>query len=168
MKFNETFIYPMMVQFEDVDAGGVVHHPNYIKFYERARSACLNETNYSYLKMMEDQFVCVVAEMYMSYRKPLKIFEKIYVLSKSVSVIKGNLKVVHAITSKIPSESLLKDPLLSFEKIPDLIHYGELRLVCVDLNLMKPTNIPHQLKEALNIPEVLDKELMSETIRIRK
>ena len=33
--------YPMIVQYEDTDAGGIVYHANYVKFAERGRSALL-------------------------------------------------------------------------------------------------------------------------------
>ena len=34
-------VYPLRVQFEDTDAGGIVYHANYLAFAERARSAYL-------------------------------------------------------------------------------------------------------------------------------
>ena len=33
--------YLLRVQFEDIDAGGIVYHSNYLAFAERARSAYL-------------------------------------------------------------------------------------------------------------------------------
>ncbi|MEL0024766.1 MAG: YbgC/FadM family acyl-CoA thioesterase [Alphaproteobacteria bacterium] len=33
--------YLLRVQYEDTDLGGIVYHANYLKFAERARSACL-------------------------------------------------------------------------------------------------------------------------------
>ena len=38
---GQSHVYPMRVQIEDTDAGGIVYHSNYISFAERARSACL-------------------------------------------------------------------------------------------------------------------------------
>ena len=38
--------YPLRVQFEDTDAGGIVYHANYLAFAERARSSfCLLYTS---------------------------------------------------------------------------------------------------------------------------
>ena len=34
-------IYPLRVQYEDTDAGGIIYHSNYVSFAERGRSACL-------------------------------------------------------------------------------------------------------------------------------
>ena len=35
---NKNFSWPIRVYYEDTDAGGVVYHANYLKFFERARS----------------------------------------------------------------------------------------------------------------------------------
>ena len=45
--------YPLIVQYEDTDAGGVVYHSNYLNYAERGRSAFLRHIGidlYSYLK----------------------------------------------------------------------------------------------------------------------
>ena len=38
MSESKVFEYPVRVQWEDTDAGGVVYHANYIKFMERAEA----------------------------------------------------------------------------------------------------------------------------------
>jgi hypothetical protein len=38
MSGNKHF-YPLIVQYEDTDAGGVVYHSNYLNYAERGRSA---------------------------------------------------------------------------------------------------------------------------------
>ena len=52
MTGNKHF-YPLIVQYEDTDAGGVVYHSNYLNFAERGRSAFLRTIGidlHSYLK----------------------------------------------------------------------------------------------------------------------
>ena len=34
--------YPLKVFYEDTDAGEIVYHSNYLKYFERARSSLLN------------------------------------------------------------------------------------------------------------------------------
>ena len=38
---GEVHIFPLRVQYEDTDAGGIIYHSNYVSFAERGRSACL-------------------------------------------------------------------------------------------------------------------------------
>ena len=48
---DDAHIYPLMVQYEDTDAAGIVYHANYINFAERARTAllrCMGEVNAEY------------------------------------------------------------------------------------------------------------------------
>ena len=33
-------VFPVRVYYEDTDAGGLVYHSNYLRFAERARTAC--------------------------------------------------------------------------------------------------------------------------------
>lgn len=35
--FSPTFHFPIQIYYEDTDFSGVVYHPNYIKYFERAR-----------------------------------------------------------------------------------------------------------------------------------
>ena len=52
MSGNKHF-YPLIVQYEDTDAGGIVYHSNYLNYAERGRSAFLRAIGidlHSYLK----------------------------------------------------------------------------------------------------------------------
>ena len=40
------FTYPIRVYYEDTDAGGVVYHANYLKFFERVRTEMLRTLGY--------------------------------------------------------------------------------------------------------------------------
>lgn len=37
------FLWPVRVYYEDTDAGGVVYHASYLKYFERARTELLRE-----------------------------------------------------------------------------------------------------------------------------
>ena len=39
---EESHFYCVKVFYEDTDAGGIVYHANYLKFFERARTSLLN------------------------------------------------------------------------------------------------------------------------------
>ena len=42
----KNFTFPIRVYYEDTDAGGVVYHANYLKFFERARTEMLRALGY--------------------------------------------------------------------------------------------------------------------------
>ena len=47
-------LYPLRVQYEDTDAGGIVYHAQYLAFAERARSAWLRCLGIDQLAMLAD------------------------------------------------------------------------------------------------------------------
>ena len=69
--------YPLRVQYEDTDAGGIVYHANYLAFAERARSAylrCIGINQETALSggsapTLEDA-VLVVRRLTIDYRRP--------------------------------------------------------------------------------------------------
>ena len=42
---NDTHYYIIRIFYEDTDAGGIVYHANYLKYFERARTSLLNLIN---------------------------------------------------------------------------------------------------------------------------
>ena len=52
--------YPLRVQYEDTDAGGIVYHAQYLAFAERARSAWLRCLGVNQPAMLADDGLCFV------------------------------------------------------------------------------------------------------------
>lgn len=52
-------IYPLIVYYEDTDAGGIVYHANYLAFAERARSAMLNLLGFTNRNVAERHKVAI-------------------------------------------------------------------------------------------------------------
>ncbi|HGI9355066.1 TPA: thioesterase family protein, partial [Vibrio cholerae] len=48
-----TFHWPVTVYYEDTDAGGVVYHANYLKFFERARTEMLRAVGVHQQSLLE-------------------------------------------------------------------------------------------------------------------
>ena len=53
-------LYPLRVQYEDTDAGGIVYHAQYLAFAERARSAWLRCLGIDQPAMLTDDGLCFV------------------------------------------------------------------------------------------------------------
>ena len=151
MTFGDVHIYETKVQFEDLDMGGVVHHPNYLKFYERARVAAMESTPYSHAQMWDAGIAMAVAEAYLNYRKPLRIYQDLFICTKVVGILKSNFRVVQAICSLRPSQDALKQVGEDFSKLPELCHFAALRLVCIDVKAMKSSTPPEALLGAFGV-----------------
>ncbi len=67
------------IELFDIDAMGVMWHGNYAKLLEIARSALLDEINYSYTKMQEDGFIYPVVKMQIKYITPIFLNDEIFV-----------------------------------------------------------------------------------------
>ena len=69
-KFN----FNLKVYYEDTDAGQIVYHTNYLKYFERARSSLLNlfEISQFYLKE-KDRISLVVSKFQRVIDKPFVV-----------------------------------------------------------------------------------------------
>ena len=72
MSESKVFEYPVRVQWEDTDAGGVVYHANYIKFMERARSEALRADGLNQRKLEAEQGIVIQSNT--SGRRSSRIF----------------------------------------------------------------------------------------------
>ena len=50
---NNTHHYVIRIFYEDTDAGGIVYHANYLKYFERARTSLLNLINIDQKQLLE-------------------------------------------------------------------------------------------------------------------
>ena len=50
---NNTHYYITRIFYEDTDAGGIVYHANYLKYFERARTSLLNLINIDQKQLLE-------------------------------------------------------------------------------------------------------------------
>lgn len=77
----ETFSWPIRVYYEETDAGGIVYHANYLKFFERARTEWLRALGYELDVMAADGLMFVVTRSELDYLKAAKLNESLEVRS---------------------------------------------------------------------------------------
>jgi acyl-CoA thioester hydrolase len=66
------------VYWEDTDAGGVVYHASYLRFFERARTEWLRAQGIQQQRLREeDDLVLVVREMQIDFLKPARLDEEL-------------------------------------------------------------------------------------------
>ena len=72
--------YRLRVFYEDTDAGQIVYHTNYLKFFERARSSLLNLLKIDQLNLKkEDDIILVVKKIDVNWYKSAKLNDKILI-----------------------------------------------------------------------------------------
>lgn len=132
MKMNS--IFPIRVYYEDTDAGGVVYHARYLHFFERARTEFLREKGFSQNEIIQQQGIAfVVKQMEIDFRYPARLDDLLVVETTLVEVKNASM---------VFTQKLMKEQKLYCSTI--------VKVACVNINLMKPTSIPQELKLLLN------------------
>ena len=127
------FSWPVRVYYEDTDAGGVVFHANYLKYFERARTEMLRSLGFEQDRLLADQSVIfVVRSVNIDYLKPARFNEQIDVSAKVIEYKKTNLTFEQSITRR-----------------QDVLCSGAVRIACLDAQSMKPKLIPIAILEQL-------------------
>ena len=84
--------YPLLVQFEDTDAGGIVYHANYLSFAERGRSGWLRVIGVSQGESLyEKKIGFVVRRASLDYLRPAKLGDEVIVETRLKELGKARL-----------------------------------------------------------------------------
>jgi len=77
---DDRHLYRLRVFYEDTDAGQIVYHTNYLKYFERARSSLLNLLEIDQLKLKkEDDIILVVKKVDVNWYKSAKLNDKLLI-----------------------------------------------------------------------------------------
>jgi len=77
---DDKHFYRLRVFYEDTDAGQIVYHTNYLKYFERARSSLLNLLKIDQLKIKkEDDIILVVKKVDVNWYKSAKLNDKLLI-----------------------------------------------------------------------------------------
>jgi acyl-CoA thioester hydrolase len=121
------FRLPVRVYYEDTDAGGVVYHTGYIRFFERARTEWLRALGFSQKQLAEEAGVLFsVVEMTVRYLKPARLDDLLEVLARAE--ICGGASV--AFEQEVRNAA------------GELLAQGQVRVACVATDTFKPRRLP--------------------------
>ena len=125
-----SFHLPVRVYYEDTDAGGVVYHTGYIRFFERARTEWLRALGYSQDKLAQEAGVLfTVVELTVRYLKPARLDDLLQVLARAERT--GGASLLFSQEAR--------------NEAGDLLAEGQVRVACVDAHSMKPRRLPADL-----------------------
>jgi len=141
-----TQVFSLRVEFEDVDAGQAVHHPNYLKYYERARARALEAAGVSYAQMIRQGLAFVVAEARLKYLKPAFYEDHLWVMTRALEVRRASFRIRQALLREAPSSELREAFSQASTPGDSFINDCELRLALVDLKSMKTRPLPAEIR----------------------
>lgn len=110
MGFKKTD-FQLQVEFEDIDAGGVIHHPTYIKLCERARSRWFLNYGVDFVNLKKNDIALVIRTIKADYLKPVGL-ENVIVNVQILSTSEKSLTVFQEIS---PINSNRRAPYFSAE-----------------------------------------------------
>ena len=76
------FAHRIRVRFVETDAMGIVHHSNYLAYFEETRVAYLREIGHPFTQWRDEGLESPVLESFVQYRQPLSFDDEITVRSR--------------------------------------------------------------------------------------
>lgn len=88
MNVGDGFSYALRVRYQETDGQGIVHHGNYLTYFEKARIELLRSHGISYREIEDSGLILVVAEARVEYVQPA-LFDDLLDVSVKIKRIKG-------------------------------------------------------------------------------
>lgn len=117
--------YSLRVYAEDVDFMSIVYHANYLRYFERARTEMLRESNLLLSELMSLDIMFAINEVAIKYIVPAKL---------------DNLLTIKTLINEKTSCSFMFKQSMHNEQ-NQLISEANIKVVCVN-GLLKPKRLP--------------------------
>ena len=124
------YVFPVNIEFEDIDSYGVMHHPKILYFFERTRMHYLLDHN---INLSELGIGTLIRNVSIQYKIPVLLAEKINIETKTTCIEKYRFVVDYTV-KKSDTKIAIK---------------GMTELCTIDLNTKKLIPIPDYLLELL-------------------
>jgi len=126
--------YPVSVEFEDIDYYGIVHHPKYLLYFERARVHFFKDNG---INLRELKFGIVLRKLEISYKIPLVLMDEVVIQLRAKNIDKYRFEFDYQI-----------------KKDGKLMALSTIEMVTIDLETKRVTEIPDGLVSLLKTIEV--------------
>jgi len=126
------FHWAVRAYMEDIDAGGIVYHVNYLKYMERARTESLRALGYDKNYIFNQSSMFVVHSLNVDYKKPALLDEEL---------------IVEANVMKLKRSSIIFRQ--NIYRGQEVLCAAEVKIACVDKQTMKPTAMPDEIFSSL-------------------
>ena len=123
------FSWPIQIYWEDTDAGGVVYHSNYLKFFERARTEWLRHKGVVQTELAKlHGVVFVLRGVNMQYLKPARMDDACEVWLAPDGLGRASLSVLQIL-----------------KRGEEILCRAHVELACVHSDTFAPARIPNEL-----------------------
>ncbi len=122
------FNWPITIYYEDTDAGGVVYHSNYLKFFERARTEMLRAIGVSQQVLLEQRIGFVVRHAEIDFKQGARLDDQLTVVTSIAELKKASLTFCQELVN--PEGQLLCKAIV--------------KVACIDNEKMKPKRCLNQ------------------------
>lgn len=129
MCVHHPFSLPIRVYYEDTDAGGLVYHANYIKYFERARTELLRRIGVSQQALFAQRIGFVVRHMEIDFIKGAKLDDLLTVNTVVSQCRRASLSFSHDLVN-VNNERLCS---------------AKVKIACINIDKMKPQPIPSSI-----------------------
>jgi acyl-CoA thioester hydrolase len=127
------FSWPVRVYYEDTDAGGVVYHAGYVRYFERSRTEWLRSLGCSQAQLVKEQSVVfTVVSLEIQYHKPARLDDLLQVVTRPLPAGGASLQF---------DQQLRRDG--------ELLASGKVLVACVDAVSFKPRRLPASLRSRI-------------------
>jgi len=92
------FDHPIRVRFVETDAMGIVHHSNYLAYFEETRVAYLRAIGHPFTEWRDAGLESPVLESFVQYRQSLEFDEEIIVHLRLADVTRATFQMAYLIT----------------------------------------------------------------------
>lgn len=92
------FDHPIRVRFAETDAMGIVHHSNYLVYFEESRVAYLRAIGHPFTEWRQAGLESPVLESFVQYRRPLEFDDAITVHLRLAGITRATFQMAYLIT----------------------------------------------------------------------
>jgi len=132
------FELPIQVFWEDTDAGGIVYHANYLRFFERARTSWLRSLGIGQQSLRQRTGgMFVVCGCTLQYLRPARIDDELIASATLQALGRVQLTLAQQVRRRNPDGSC------------DTLCEATVRLGWVDATTLRPARMPQNLIEKL-------------------
>ena len=134
----DVFHWPIRVYWEDTDAGGVVYHAGYLRFFERARSEWLRAAGIGQQTLREELgVVFVVHSLDIQFNRPARLDDALSATVRVQELRSASFRVGQALLPEGGGRSLVD---------------ADVRIACLDALRWRPRPIPEFLLQEIAKP----------------
>jgi tol-pal system-associated acyl-CoA thioesterase len=126
-------LLPLRIYIEDTDAGRIVYHANYLKYFERARTEFMRAHGFGKGRIFNTDLMFVVHSLSTQYLKPAYLDDEIVATAKMIKL--GSASIIFEQQARRGDELLCR---------------AEVCIACVDKQRMRPQRIPAEIVATLS------------------